>query len=171
MNREGREERSRVSPGDFVEMVDPYYAGLVQRLTLVLHDTEDARDVAQEAYLRAWRAWDRFDGRDARGWLHTIGLRLAFNQRRGRRRSPAMLALRPDDTPAWVPRERLDVWAALGDLRPVERAALLMNVLDGYTQAEIAEAMDAPAGTVASWIAAAKRRVRDALEAREGSAR
>jgi hypothetical protein len=31
--------------------------------------------------MRAYRAWDRFDGTDTRGWLHTVGLRLAFNER------------------------------------------------------------------------------------------
>jgi RNA polymerase sigma-70 factor, ECF subfamily len=153
-----------VSPGDFVEMVDPHYAGLVQRLTLVLRDTEDARDVAQETYLRAWRAWDRFEGPDARGWLHTIGLRLAFNRRRSRQRGMALVPRAGvTEAPAWVPGERIDLWAALGELRPVERAALLLNVLDGYTQADIAEILGAPPGTVAGWIAAAKRRTREAL--------
>jgi RNA polymerase sigma-70 factor (ECF subfamily) len=145
-------------------MVDPHYAGLVQRLTLVLHDAEDARDVAQETYLRAWQAWDRFEGADARGWLHTIGLRLAFNRRRSRQRGIAILPRAgAKEAPTWVPGERLDLWAALGDLRPVERAALLLNVLDGYTQAEIAEILGAPPGTVGGWIVAAKRRARGAL--------
>lgn len=153
-----------MSPGDFVEMVDPHYAGLVQRLTLVLHDAEDARDVAQESYLRAWRAWDRFEGNDARGWLHTIGLRMAFNSARGRRRRKAMLPYAAaQQGPTWVPGERLDLWAALGELRPAERAALLLNVIDGYTQAEIAAMLETPPGTVATWIAAAKRRTRAAL--------
>jgi RNA polymerase sigma-70 factor (ECF subfamily) len=138
-------------------------------LTLVLHDSEDARDVAQDAYLRAWRAWDRFDGADARAWLHTIALRLAFNRRRDNRRGRARLQLVGATTaPVWVPGERLDLWAALGDLRPNERAALLLNVVDGYTQAEVAEIVGAPPGTVAGWIAAAKRRVREALDAPGG---
>jgi RNA polymerase sigma-70 factor (ECF subfamily) len=161
-----------VSPGDFVEMVDPHYAGLVQRLTLVLHDADDARDVAQDTYLRAWRAWDRFEGADARGWLHTIGLRLAFNYRRSRLRGLTMLPrLGAAEPPTWVPGERLDLWAALGDLRPPERAALLLNVLDGYTQAEIAETLGAPPGTVAGWIAAAKRHVRTSLSDPESGSR
>lgn len=123
-----------MSQGDFADAMDPHYTGLVQRLTLVLHDAEEARDVAQETYLRAWRAWERFDGTDARAWLHTIGLRLAFNQRRGRNRLSAFLQRhRPEDA-AWIPAERVDLWNALGNLRPQERAALLLNVIDGYTQ-------------------------------------
>lgn len=71
--------------GDFSAHVDPLYAGVVRRLTLVLRDSEEAKDVAQEAYLRAWRGWHRFDGHDVRAWLHTIALRLAFNRLRRRR--------------------------------------------------------------------------------------
>jgi DNA-directed RNA polymerase specialized sigma24 family protein len=74
-----------VDPGDFAAAVDRHYPGLVQRLALVLHDAEEAKDVAQETYLRAFQAWNRFDGTDARAWLHTIGLRLAFNRLRRRR--------------------------------------------------------------------------------------
>lgn len=157
-------------PGDFEEMVKPHYAGLVQRLTLVLHDADGGRDAAQDAYLRAWRAWGRFDGTDARAWLHTIGLRVAFNERRNRRRRLRVIGASAMDAPPWVPHERVDLWAAVGHLRPPERAALLLNVLDGYTQAEIAGMLDAPPGTVASWIASAKRRLRDVLGATEGLA-
>jgi len=46
---------------------------------LVLGVREEAEDVAQDAYERAYRSWDGFDGRDPRAWLYTIGLRLAFN--------------------------------------------------------------------------------------------
>jgi RNA polymerase sigma-70 factor (ECF subfamily) len=159
-----REERSRVSPGDFVHEMEPHYAGLVQRLTLVLHDAEEARDVAQESYLRAWRAWDRFDGTDPRAWLHTIGLRLAFNHQRGRRRLAGFLQAHRPTPPVWVPAERLDLWSALRDLRREERAALLLNVVDGYTQAEIATLLDVPPGTVGSWVATAKGRLRAALD-------
>ena len=161
-------KRAREHPDDFVDSVDPLYPGLIRRLALVLHDAEEAKDVAQETYLRAWRAWDRFDGTDARAWLFTIGLRLAFNRRRsivrqGRRERRDAIA------DSWIPTERVDLWRAIGDLRPHERAALLLNVLDGYTQAEIAAMLDAPPGTVASWIAGANRRMSGALGDAGGS--
>ena len=149
--------------GDFAAAVDRHYPGLVQRLTLVLHDAEEAKDVAQEAYLKAFQAWDRFDGTDARAWLHTIALRLAFNRLRRRRLWDRWLrGQRPGAS--WVIPERVDLWRALGELKPQQRAALLLNVLDGYTQAEIARILDAPEGTVASWISEAKRRLRTLLD-------
>jgi RNA polymerase sigma-70 factor (ECF subfamily) len=151
-----------LNEGDFAAAVDRHYPGLVQRLTLVLHDTEEAKDVAQEAYLRAFRSWDRFDGTDARAWLHTIGLRLAFNRLRRRRLWDRWLHGQRSE-PSWVLPARIDLWRALAELRPRQRAALLLNVLDGYTQAEIAGMLDAPEGTVASWISDAKRRLRSVL--------
>jgi RNA polymerase sigma-70 factor (ECF subfamily) len=152
--------------GDFTAAVDRHYPGLVQRLTLVLHDSEEAKDVAQEAYLSAFKAWDRFDGTDARAWLHTIGLRLAFNRLRRRRLWDRWLRGQRSE-PTWVVPERVDLWRSLAELRPQQRAALLLNVLDGYTQAEIGRMLDTPEGTVASWIADAKRRLRALLD--EGS--
>jgi RNA polymerase sigma-70 factor (ECF subfamily) len=156
-------KRSREHRGDFADSIDPLYPGLTRRLALVLHDAEEAKDVAQETYLRAWRAWDRFDGTDARAWLFTIGLRLAFNRRRSILRQGRRVERRDPIALSWIPTERVDLWRAVGDLRPHERAALLLNVLDGYTQAEIAAMLGAPPGTVASWIAGAKRRMRGAL--------
>ncbi len=148
--------------GDFASAVDRLYPGLVRRLTLVLHDPEEAKDVAQDAYLRAFQAWDEFDGADARAWLHTIGLRIAFNRLRRRRAWDRWLRSNPA-IPSWVLPERLDLWNALADLRPQQRAALLLNVVDGYTQAEIARMLNAPAGTIASWVADAKSRLRAIL--------
>jgi len=151
-----------VDRADFAAAVDRHYSGLVQRLTLVLHDAEEAKDVAQEAYLRAFRAWSGFDGTDIRAWLHTIGLRLAFNRLRRRRLWDRWLrGQRPD--PDWVIPERIDLWRALGELKPQQRAALLLNVVDGYTQAEVARMLEAPEGTVASWVNEAKRRLRGIL--------
>lgn len=142
-------------------MVGPHYSGLVRRLTLILHDHEAAKDVAQEAYWRAYRAWDRFQEGDVRAWLYAIGSRLAINEIRNRR-VRSRFTLDPASN-RWEPEEGLDLWMALTALRKEHRAALLLNVLDGYTQAEVASMMQVPAGTVASWIAAAKRELRNGI--------
>jgi RNA polymerase sigma-70 factor, ECF subfamily len=146
----------------FAEVVARHYSGLVRRLTAVLADPEAGRDVAQEAYLRAYRAWDRFDGTDARAWLYTIGLRLAINERARRRRWSDLLGRRGGDD-VWVPPTDRGLHEALGRLRPDHRAALLLSAVDGYTQAEIAGMLGIPAGTVASWLSRSKATLRRAL--------
>jgi RNA polymerase sigma-70 factor (ECF subfamily) len=147
----------------FAQAVQPHYAALVRRLTVVLGDSEAALDLAQETYLRAFRAWTRFDGTDVRAWLHTIGLRLAFTERTRRSRWRKLLLSRPRHL-SWVSDRDLDLHAALADLRPEHRAALLMNVVDGYTQAVVAEILGVAPGTVASWISRAKASLRAALD-------
>ena len=146
----------------FEVAVRPHYANLVRRLVLVLGHEQDAEDVAQDAYLRAYRSWDRFDGGDVRAWLYTIALRLAFNQLRGRRRWLA--AMRHVESRPWASPSDPDLWAALDKLDARTRTAILLNVVDGYTQAEIGRILGVPAGTVASWISRGRAALREALD-------
>jgi RNA polymerase sigma-70 factor (ECF subfamily) len=160
-----RTERAAATKGDpaaFEAAVRPHYANLVRRLVLVLGDPADAEDVAQEAYLKAFRSWERFDGNDVRAWLYTIALRLAFNHLRGRRRWLAAIG-RIEARP-WRDPSDPDLWAALGTLDPRTRSALLLNVVDGYTQAEIGRILSVPEGTVASWISRGRATLRRELD-------
>jgi RNA polymerase sigma-70 factor (ECF subfamily) len=154
--------QSRTRADDFTDAVAPHYPGLVRRLTMVVGDREAGRDLAQEAYLRAFRAWDRFDGRDVRAWLHTIGLRLAFNERSRRLRFRAVFGERTGREP-WVDPQDHQLGEALRGLRREHRAVLLLNAIDGYTQAEIAAILAVPPGTVASWLSRAKAQLREEL--------
>ena len=159
-----RADRAAASEGDpdaFEAAVRPHYASLIRRLVLVLGDERDAEDVAQDAYLKAFRSWDRFDGADVRAWLYTIALRVAFNHLRGRRRWLAAIG-RIEPRP-WADPADPDLAAALATLDRRTRAALLLNVVDGYTQAEIARMLAVPEGTVASWISRGRATLRREL--------
>ncbi|MCU0482817.1 MAG: RNA polymerase sigma factor [Chloroflexi bacterium] len=149
----------------FEDAVGPHWSSLVRRLVLVLGDQAAAEDVAQDAYLRAFRSWDRFDGPDVRAWLYTIALRLAFNELRRHRRWLA--AIRRVEPRPWTAPSDPDLWAALGRLEARTRAALLLNAVDGYSQREIAAMLAVPEGTVASWLS----RGRAALRADLGEVR
>lgn len=159
-----RVDRAAASKGDpdaFEAAVRPHYTNLVRRLVLVLSDEGDAEDIAQDAYLRAFRSWGRFDGTDVRAWLYTIALRLAFNHLRLRRRWLAAIS-RVEPRP-WQDTIDPDLWAALETLDPRTRSALLLNVVDGYTQSEIARMLAVPEGTVASWISRGRAALRREL--------
>jgi RNA polymerase sigma-70 factor (ECF subfamily) len=142
----------------------PLYPALVRRLVVVLGIREDAEDIAQEAYERAFRAWSTFDGRDERAWLYTIALRLAFNQLKRRRRWAAFLDSSPSE--AWSDLVDPDLWSALSAIDPRARATLLLNTLDGYTLAEIAAMLAEPEGTVSSRLSRARASLRKSLGAR-----
>lgn len=157
-----RDASGREAADTFERAVTPHYAPLVRRLVLVLGNEAEAQDVAQEAYLQAFRSWARFDGTDVRAWLYTIGLRLAFNELRRRRRWLA--AIGRMRTPAWHDPADPDLAAALKSLEPRVRAALLLSLVDGYTHAEISAMFSVPTGTVASWISRARVQLREILD-------
>jgi RNA polymerase sigma-70 factor, ECF subfamily len=144
----------------FETATSPLYSGLVRRLVLVIGNAQDAQDVAQDAYLNAFRSWDRFDGSDVRAWLYTIALRLAFNHLRGRKRWLA--AVRRIEHREWEPPDP-DLWSALMTLDARVRAAILLNTLDGYTQAEVGQLLAVPEGTIASWLSRGRATLRQEL--------
>lgn len=155
----------RAVPADMEATLIELYPALVRRLTLVIGEEAEAQDVAQEAFIRAIRALPRFDGRDPRAWFWTIGLRLASNELRRRRRfgSPPNDAAAALPGPTWAMSVDPDLWSALAALDRRTRAALLLNVLDGYTHAEIAAMLGVRPGTVSSWLSRGKERLREAL--------
>ncbi len=136
------------------------YPALARRLALVLRDASEAEDIAQAAFARALEHRHRFSGGDARAWFYTLGLRLAFNELRRRRPS---VVLTQDREPTWAMSSDPDLWLALGQLEPRQRAALLLNTLDGYTHEEIATMLGVRPGTVSSWLSRSKDRLRTLL--------
>ena len=136
------------------------YPLLVRRLTFVLRDADEAQDVAQATFARAIERRSLFHGGDARAWLYTIGLRLAIDELRRRKRTvPLTERLEPE----WAMRSDPDLWLALDQLEPRQRAALILATLDGYTHAEIAAMLGVREGTVSSWVSRSKDRLRALL--------
>jgi RNA polymerase sigma factor (sigma-70 family) len=146
----------------FEQSLAPYYPALVRRLTLIVGDPEDARDLAQTAYLRAVESWARFAGVDARAWPYTIGIRLALNELRRRRRMWVRHPAEPDAS--WALEVDPDLWRCLETLEPRRRSALLLSALDGHTHAEIGQMLGVPAGTVSSWLSRSKAQSRELLK-------
>jgi RNA polymerase sigma-70 factor, ECF subfamily len=137
---------------------------------LVVHDAAAAEDIAQEAFLAAVRAIDRFDRRRPFGpWMHRIVVNRAIDLTRARalRRevdaAAADSAEAPPDPPA-APFSG-DVLAALRELTPEHRAVVALRFLFDYTPGEIARALDMPRGTVNSRLRRALDRLGDVLEA------
>ena len=63
----------------------------------------------------------------------------------------------------------LDLWTALGQLSRQERVVIVLAVIGGYTQAEIAGHLGVPVGTVSSWSTRGRQRLRIALSNEEGT--
>jgi RNA polymerase sigma-70 factor, ECF subfamily len=150
-------------PSDtFDELVRAYRPQLVRRLALVVRDLTEAEDLAQQALLRATehRASLPTAG-DLGRWLSVVGMRLAIDERRRRRRW-GFLPIRDSDQ-EWAMTTDPDLWRALGRLDRKTRAVLILTIIEGYSQDEVAEAFDVPRGTVASWLSRGKARLRTEL--------
>jgi RNA polymerase sigma-70 factor (ECF subfamily) len=144
----------------------------------VLRHREDAEDVAQEAFARAYRRFHQLRERDRfRPWLVRMTWRLALDRRRGdRRRVARELATAPDDrvtTPDLVEaeeRQRL-LWAAIDALPEKLRLVIVLANIDEHDLKEVAALLALPEGTVKSRLFEARRKLRETLQWTLGTSR
>jgi len=139
--------------------------GLAWRL---LGGREDARDAAQEVYLRVFRHLGRFRaGHDFHGWLYRITVNVCRDAARRRRRAPVVDGPAPD--PGQPPRAEEELlgserWnrllEALAALPSRERAALVLRDLEGLTSEQVARVLGSRPATVRGQIASARTRIR-----------
>jgi RNA polymerase sigma-70 factor (ECF subfamily) len=121
---------------------------------LIVRDAAAAEDIAQESFVAALRAIDRFDRRRPFGpWLHRIVVNRSIDWTRTRtlRRESPLPAGHLDSE--WEPPQLElsdEVADALGRLDLDRRAAIVMRYLLDYTPGEIAELLEVPRGTVNS---------------------
>ena len=138
---------------------------------LIVHDAAAAEDIAQEAFLAAIRALDRFDRRRPFGpWLHRIVVNRAIDWTRARalRREigePVESEAPPERDVTWSER----IVAALAVLDTDQRAAVVLRHLLEYTPGEIADLLEVPRGTVNSRLRRALDRLATELAEEEGS--
>jgi RNA polymerase sigma factor (sigma-70 family) len=154
-----------VTPADFEAAYADHYPWLVRRLALIVGDAEEANDLAQQTFMKAAQRWPFPPEVDVAKWLAVVGVRSAISEWRRRRRW-GFLPIRTEDA-TWALAVDVDVWEALSSLDRRTRAALVLTVLEGYTQSEVASAFGVARGTVASWISRARRLMQPALEERD----
>lgn len=133
---------------------------------LVVHDGAAAEDIAQDAFLAALDALDRFDRRRPFGpWLHRIVVNRAIDW--GRREALRRSVGDPDERLAADPPPGTvgeDVMEALAQLPVEQRAVVVLRHLLEYTPGEVAQMLDLPRGTVNSRLRRALDRLGDLLE-------
>src|SRR2546422_10538525 len=166
----GRDERAWVgraqagSVSDFEPLFRAHWGPAYRAAYLVVRDAGAAEDIAQESFLAAVRALDRFDrGRPFGPWLHRIVVNRSIDWARARtlRRELDVASAPEPAAPAREPAGRAgELAAALSELGPEHRAVVVLRYLLEYTPGEIAELLDLPRGTVNSRL----RRGLDRLE-------
>ena len=165
---------------DALVYADPLY-GSALRMT---RNPADAEDLVQETYLRAFRAWDRFEpGTNLKAWLFKIMTNLFISSYRQRRREP--LTISTDDTEEFDLYHNLlahdpglgksaesivleglvddDVKQALSNLPEGFRMAVLLADVEGFSYREIADMLGIPIGTVMSRLHRGRKALQKAL--------
>lgn len=143
---------------------------------LLLGDPDEAEDVAQETFIRAYRALERFDAqRPLRPWLLRIASNLASNRRRflGRyfaalqrafeEEKPAQSGVEDQSDQA---RRAQKVWQAVRQLKPADSQVIYLRYFLELSTEETAQAMNVPEGTVKSRLHRASERLRQVIEQR-----
>lgn len=140
----------------------------------MLQSVEEADDLVQDVFVRAWRALDRLeDPEGARPWLMTIAVRLARTRLRRRKLSQLLFRLDEPDfeqvpSPGVLPehRELVKRLYAILDKMPVElRIAFVLRYVQSETVQSVAELCDWSLSTAKRRIQAAHERVTAKLEA------
>jgi RNA polymerase sigma-70 factor (ECF subfamily) len=149
----------------------------------MLHDPNDAADVTQEVFLKAYRGIHSFrEGSSLRTWLYRIAVREALNQRRWfwrYQRGQISLDLPTEDgcaafeveDPAPSPFDELAthelqqaVQTALQSVADVFRTAVILRDIEGLSYEEVAEILEASVGTIKSRVLRGRRALREAPE-------
>jgi RNA polymerase sigma-70 factor (ECF subfamily) len=159
-----------------------FEARLVESSTLafrvaysVLRHRQDAEDVAQEAFVKAYRQFSQLRDRERfRAWLVRMTWRLALDRRRGDRRREVRdtesaathdgrsAATADDDL---VARERAaHLWQAIDALPEKLRVALVLASIEGHDVAAVARLLALPEGTVKSRLFLARQRLKEHLQ-------
>jgi RNA polymerase sigma-70 factor (ECF subfamily) len=169
----------RAQSGDrraFELLVRKYQYKIVQLVSRLVGDA-DAPDVAQETFIKAWRALNGFRGQSAfYTWLYRIGINTAKNHLVARGRRPSNQDIDVEDAEQFGHTEQMSdvdtpealllseeikqkVTETIAKLPPDLRQAITLRELEGLSYEEIAEVMDCPIGTVRSRIFRAREAI------------
>lgn len=171
-------ERARGGDAEaFRELVERYQDRVFALARRMVGDREEAEEVAQDAFLRAWRALPRFRG-DARfsTWLYRITYRRAcdaaasLRSRRRRERDLETAGAIADTAPAAGLREGEALERLIASLPEAQRAAITLFYYQDRSLGEVARILDLTEGTVKTHLHRARAALRRALrreEARE----
>ncbi len=181
-----KEDFAGDSGTDFAAHAEPYRRELLAHCYRMTGSLHDAEDLVQETFLRAWKAYDRFEGKSSvRTWLHRIATNTCLTALEGRQRRPLPTGLGasssdpadelversevpwleplPDVSEVVGTREsvRLAFVAALQHLSPRQRAVLVLREVLQWKAAEVAEAI----GTSTAAVNSLLQRARSQLDA------
>jgi RNA polymerase sigma-70 factor (ECF subfamily) len=163
----------------FGELVSEHEQFVLRTAWRLVRNNEDARDIAQEAFLRLHRNLRSLKpNRDLAPWLYRVTVNLGLTALRRRKRKPETSLARDDQYPglsAGRPEQerrsdasdaRRTVAALLNELSEKERAAIVLRDLEGLEMGEVAKALGCRQGTVRAHLSRGRLKLRAAIQER-----
>lgn len=170
-----RELLRRSKAGDteaFGELVTKYRIKIFNMVYGMVRDEQDAWDLAQEAFVKAWKRINRFEGRSSfYCWLYSLTMNVTIDFLRLRRRREEVEL--NDTIPSSLPGPRVNCQnaeiqaqfsAALAKLSPEHRAVIVLKEIEGLRYHEIAKVLHLSVGTVMSRLFYAKKHLQSLLK-------
>ena len=160
----------RAELDDFAAFYEASYPSAFRTALAIVRDAGLAADVTQDAYVLAYRDRSRFRGdAPATAWFHRIVVNAALAGLRRRSSRPREIPARemrvdPGGDQAGATSERLSILAALGDLEPRSRAAVVLRYYHDYDYATIGRMLGTSPGNVGVILTRALDRLRTVLE-------
>ena len=158
----------------FEEQISPHLRSAYNLAKWLTRNHEDAEDVVQEAFLRAFSAFENLRGGDAKPWLLTIVRNTCLTWLKRNRNATAMIALEDQvedpSEPSPDPEEMLlisidreQVRRALEQLPLEFREVIVLREFEGFSYKEIATTVGVPVGTVMSRLSRGREWLRRLL--------
>lgn len=161
----------------FRELAERYYQKVFMVALGILSHREDAQEVAQEAFFKAYTNIRRFHGRSSfYTWIYRIAVNLSLDVQRRRKRNPIEQTEAEDpiegeaDRPNSEPYNDLssqklrgEIFQAIEGLNPEHRAVITLRVLEGLSYKEIGRVLGCPEGTVMSRLHYARKQLQEKL--------
>lgn len=152
----------------FEFLVHKYEQGLFRMAVRMVGNQEDARDLVQEAFLRAYHALASYRFEYAFStWLYRILINLCLNFSAKQHRAVPLCEEIEDKAPALPKLECAEFWEeisrALSYLLPLERSAFLLATFEKLSVTEIGQILDHPKGTVCWLLFQARKKLQAAL--------
>lgn len=186
MERSDRELVRESRRGDkeaFRELVERYQRKILAVAIGMVHNRDDALELTQETFVKAYENLDRFKGESSfYTWLYRIVVNLGIDfRRRDRRHGTVSMADRPgggEDIEATLPEQRLAdpyqqtrsreigerMQQAIDELTPDHKAVILLREVEGLSYEDISRVMQCSKGTVMSRLHYARKKLQDKLK-------
>jgi RNA polymerase sigma-70 factor (ECF subfamily) len=153
----------RAAVGDFDSVFAAEYAAVLRTVFLICHDSQQAQDITQEAFVELLRHWDKVSRYERPGaWVRRVAIRkLIKSMRREVRRREAEFAVEPPTTlePADV-----DVLRAIRALPLRQRTAVVLYYYEDRPLDEVAELLDCSPSTAAAHVHRARAKLGGLLQ-------